>query len=98
LLGLDDVDDDLWTKRNVDTERRDRLGLVEDRFERVSGLDPVIVAAVEQANIGRARITKDERRLAGGDLSGSASRPFLVGMAFGIAAMEDDGDVPRDPQ
>ena len=75
-----------------------RLGLVEDSLERVSGLDPVIVATIEQPDVVDARVSKDERRAAGSDLSGSTSRPLLVGVAFGIAAVEDDGGVARDPE
>ena len=98
LLGLVDVDDDLRAQRNLDTERGDRLGLVQNGFQRISGLDPVVVAAIEEADVVDARVAKNQCRAAGRDLSRPATRPFLVGVAFGIAAIEDDGGVARDAE
>src|SRR5207248_3197880 len=57
-----------------------------------------VVAAIEEADVVDARVAKDQRGPAGGDLSGPASRPFLVGVAFGIAPVEDDGGVGRDAE
>src|SRR3989442_15145992 len=96
LLGFVDVNDHLRAEGERATEGRHRLGLVENRFERVSGLDPVVVATVEQTDVVDAGVTKDQRRAARGDLSRPASRPLLIGMALGIAAIEDHGRVARD--
>ena len=56
----------------------------------------MVVAAIEESDIVDARVAKDQCGAAGGNLSGPASRPFLVGVAFGIAPVEDDGGVGRD--
>src|SRR5207247_8320021 len=58
LLGLVDVDDDLGPHRDLHTERGDRLWLVEDGFERISGLDPLVVAGSEESEIVDARVAK----------------------------------------
>src|SRR5439155_9851335 len=86
LLRLVDVDNDLRAQRNLDTERRDRRGLADDRLERVARPDPPVVAAVEQADVVDAGVAQDHRRSARRDLPGPASRPLLVGVAFGGAA------------
>src|SRR3989442_3736502 len=98
LLRLVDVHDDLRAQRNLDTERRDRRGLADDRLERVARPDPPVVAAVEQADIVDAGVAQDHRRPAGCDLPGPSSRPLLVRVAFGVAAIEDDRCVAGDSE
>jgi hypothetical protein len=78
LLGFADVDDELGTQRDLNTERSDRWRPVEDRLERVSGLDPVVVATIEQADVVDARITEDERRSTRGDLPGPSPGHFSL--------------------
>src|SRR5207253_1861677 len=97
-LGVVDVDDDLRAARDLDTEGRDRHGLAGDCLQRITCLDPVVVSAIEQADVVDAGVTKDQGRTACGDLSGPASGPFLVGVALGIAAVEDDRGVVGDPE
>jgi hypothetical protein len=64
----------------------------------VAGLDPGVVAAVEQADVVDAAVAEDQRRTARGDLPGPASRPLLVGVAFRIAAVEDHRGVVGDAE
>src|SRR5438874_3429219 len=58
----------------------------------------MVVSAIEQADVVDAGVTKDQCRTACGDLSGSASRPFLVGVALGIPTIEDDRRLAGDPE
>src|SRR5438876_5071902 len=98
LLRLVDVDDDLRAQRNLDTERRDRRGLADDRPEPVARPDPPAVPAGARAELVDAGVAQDHRRPAGCDLSGPSSRPLLVGVAFGVAAIKDDRGVAGDSE
>ena len=68
------------------------------RLERVTGGDPPVVAAVEQADVVDARVVQDGRGPGCRDLAGPASRPLLVGLADGVTPVEDHRRVVRDPQ
>src|SRR5439155_17765961 len=74
LLGLDDVDDGFGPLGDASAERGDRLGLAADRFERVTGLSPGVVAAVEQADVVDAAVVQDQRGASGGNLAGATAR------------------------
>ncbi len=82
----------------VDAERLDRLGLAMDGLDRVSGADPPVIATVEQSNIVHAGIAQDHQRTCRGDLAGTPPRPLLVGVALGVATVEDDRRVAGDPE
>ena len=64
----------------------------------MAGLHPGVVAAVEEADVVDAAVAQDQRGAGGGDLAGSASGPFLVRIAFGVAAVEDDRRVVGDAE
>ena len=67
-------------------------------LERVARPNPRVVAAVEQADVVDAGVAQDHRRARGGDLPGSTPRPLLVGVALGVAAVEDDRRVVGDAE
>src|SRR5207247_1059823 len=98
LLGLVDVDDGFGPLGDPNAERGDRLGLAADRFERVTGLNPGVVAAVEQADVVDAAVVQDQRGASGGNLAGATARPFLIGVAFGVAAVQAHGRIVRDAE
>ena len=79
-------------------EGRRRRRLAEDRLERMAAVDPPVVAAVEQPDVGHAGVAEDERRAGRGDLAGPPARPLLVGVADRVAAVQDDRRVGGDPE
>ena len=83
---------------DVGAEERHRGGEVELRLQRLAGLHPGVVASVEQAYVLDAGVEEDQRGPGGGDLAGPATGPLLVGFTLGVAAVEDDGGVARDPE
>src|SRR2546427_8088091 len=98
LLCVVDVDDDLRAPRDSGTEGCDPRWRVANRVEQVTRLDPVVVSAIEQADVVDAGVMKNQRRAACGNLSGAASGPLLVGMALRVAAIEDNRGVVGDPE
>src|SRR5439155_2373717 len=98
LLRLLDVDDDLRAARNLDPERRDGRRLADNRLQWVARLDPPVIASVEEADVVDAAVAQDQRRACRRDLAGPTPRPLLVRIAFGIAAVENDGRVERDSE
>src|SRR5205085_6055213 len=97
-LGVVDVDDGLRATRDRHAEGRGRHRLAEDRLQRITGLNPVVVSAIEQADVVDAGVMEDQGRTARGNLSGTASRPLLVGVALGVATIKDDSRVAGDPE
>ena len=98
LLGLVDVDDDLRPDRHDGPERRDRRRRPVDGLDRVALLDPPVVAAVEQPDVVDAGVAHDHQRPRRRDLAGPATRPLLVGLALGVAAVDDDRRVAGDAE
>ena len=76
----------------------DRRRLAIDGLERIAALDPPVVAAVEQADVVDSGVAQDHQRAGRRDLAGSAARPLLLGVALGVATVDDDRRVGRDAQ
>ncbi len=74
------------------------VGLAKRGLDRVSRPHPRVVAPVEQPDVVDARVAQDQRRAGGGDLPGTTARPLLVGVPFGVAAIEDDRRVVGDSE
>ena len=86
-------------RTGIDTpELGDRRRLAEDGLDRVAVADPPVVAAVEQADVVDARVAQDHQRARRRDLPRPATRPLLVGIALGVAAVDHDGRVLRDAE
>src|SRR2546429_6829447 len=58
----------------------------------------MVVSAIEQPDVVDAGVTQDQGRAACGDLSGSASGPFFVGVALGIPTIKNDRRFAGDPE
>ena len=97
LLGLVDVDDDL--RAAAGSAPRSSATGVGSRGSVSSGLpgpDPPVVAAIEQPHVVDAGVAQDHQRPGRRDLAGPTARPLLVGLALGVAAVDDDGRVVGD--
>ncbi len=81
-----------------DAERSHRRRLAELGLERVARPDPPVVAAVEQADVVDAGVAQDHQRAGRRDLAGPPAGPLLVGVALGVAAVDDDRRVMGDAQ
>ena len=86
----------------VDGDRRPELGhrhgLAGRRLDRMAVADPPVVAAVEQPDVADAGVAQDQRGAGGGDLAGPTTGPLLVGVALGVAAVDDHRRVDGDPE
>jgi hypothetical protein len=67
-------------------------------LHRIAGLDPPVVAAIEQADVVDTGVAQDHQRAGRGDLARPPARPLLVGAADRVAAVDDDRRVTRDPE
>ena len=76
----------------------DGRGRAKDGLERVAALDPPVVAAVEQPDVVDPGVAQDHQRPRGGDLAGATARPLLLGVALGVAAVDDDRRVAGDAE
>src|SRR4029079_1662792 len=74
LLRLLDVDDDLRADGDRGSEGRQGGGRPQRRLELVPRLHPVVVSAVEQADVFDAAVREDECGAGGGDLARAAAR------------------------
>ena len=98
LLGFVDVHDDLGAGGNGGSKRCDRRGCAQRGFQLVPGGDPCVVATIENSKVVDASVVENHRRTCSGDLTCPASRPLLIGVAFGVTAVENDGGVFGDTQ
>jgi hypothetical protein len=98
LLGLLDVDDDLWTERHLHAEGWDRGRFPRHRFEAVSRLDPPVVATVEEPDVVDPGVAEDHQGTGRGDLTCPPTRPLLVRIPLGVATVDHDRRVMGDPE
>jgi len=98
LLGFLDVDDHIRAERDGDAEALDGGGGTDRGLDRIAGADPPVVPAVEETDVVDAGIAQDHQRACRRDLTGSPSRPLLVRLADGVAAIQHHGRVAGDAE
>ena len=96
LLGLVDIDDEVGPLRDRDAETLDRRRLPDDRLQRITRLDPPVIAAVEQSDVVNPGVPQDRDGPSCGDLSGPSAGPLFVGVALCVAAVHNDRRVVAD--
>ena len=62
------------------------------------GLDPPVIAAVEEPHVVNARVPQDHQGTSRGDLSRASTGPLLVRVALRVASIDDDCRVMGDAE
>src|ERR1700674_4843036 len=93
FLRFGDVDEELWPLGDWCAKLPRWRRAPWPRFEPVSGPYPSVVTAVQDPDVSDPGIAQDQRSAAGGNLAGPPSRPFVLGVAFRVATVQNYGRV-----